>query len=90
MTVYIDNACLPFGRMKMCHMIADTTDELLEMADRIGVQRKWVQKQGTYKEHFDVASGKRALAVKAGAVEITMRELWAMLKKRKQDASPSP
>lgn len=25
-------------------MLADTTDELLAMADRIGVQRKWIQK----------------------------------------------
>lgn len=29
-----------FGRMKMSHLIADTTDELLEMVDKIGVDRK--------------------------------------------------
>lgn len=42
MAVYVDPAQHPFGRMIMCHMWADTLDELLAMADRIGVQRKWL------------------------------------------------
>jgi hypothetical protein len=44
MTVYVDDVAHAFGRMKMCHMWADTLDELLAMADRIGVQRKWLQR----------------------------------------------
>lgn len=55
--VYIDNMNAPFGRMIMCHMIADTKEELLEMADKIGVQRKWIQEEGTWQEHFDVSLG---------------------------------
>ena len=43
MAVYVDNMQAQFGRMKMCHMIADSTEELLAMADRIGVARKWIQ-----------------------------------------------
>ena len=78
MAVYVDDMYrYPMGqfrRMKMSHMIADSTEELLAMADRIGVDRKWLQYPGTYKEHFDIALSKRALAVKAGAVEITWRE----------------
>ena len=47
MTVYVDDMHLSpmgqFGRMKMSHMIADSTDELLAMADRIGLARRaWV------------------------------------------------
>lgn len=79
MTVYVDDMHTTpmgkLGRMKMCHMIADTTEELLAMADRIGVQRKWLQKAGTPHEHFDISMSKRAVAVAAGAVEITMRDL---------------
>lgn len=81
--VYVDNMQAGFGRMKMCHMIADTPGELLEMADAIGVQRKWVQYAGTYQEHFDICMGKRQKAVELGAKEITMMELGRMTAKRK-------
>ncbi|MEE2978053.1 MAG: DUF4031 domain-containing protein [Pseudomonadota bacterium] len=51
MTVYVDDMHLTdlgrFGRMRMCHMIADTTDELVSMARCIGVDPKWIQKAGT-------------------------------------------
>ena len=83
MTVYVDNMRASFGRMKMCHMMADSTAELLAMADRIGVQRKWIQAAGTYREHFDIAMSKRKLAVEAGAVEVTMRDLGMLMNKRR-------
>ena len=44
MTVYVDDMEAGYGRMVMCHMWADTLDELLEMADAIGVQRRWLQR----------------------------------------------
>lgn len=73
--VYIDNMNAPHRGMKMCHMIADSTTELLQMADKIGVQRKWIQDAGTYQEHFDICQTKKAKALSLGAKEITMREL---------------
>lgn len=79
MSVYVDNMRASYGRMKMCHMIADTTDELLAMVDRIGVNRKWIQDAGTHREHFDIALSKRALAVQYGAREVTMLELGRIL-----------
>ena len=75
MAVYVDDAQNPFGRMKMCHMIADTTLELMAMADRIGVKAKWVQYYTEAKEHFDICQAKRALAIENGAVPISQRDL---------------
>ncbi len=83
MAVYVDDMRAPFGRMKMCHMMADTSEELLRMADRIGVQRKWIQSAGTEREHFDIAMSKRALAVQAGAIEVTRRDLGMLMLKRR-------
>jgi len=82
MAVYIDNAFLPFRRMVMCHMIADTTEELLVMADKIGVQRKWIQDAGTYQEHFDICKEKRELAIKAGAIEVGKFDTGRMILNR--------
>ncbi|QRM36964.1 DUF4031 domain-containing protein [Rhizobium rhizogenes] len=78
MTVYVDDMKASFGNMVMCHMWADSDAELLAMADTIGVKRKWIQGHQTLSfgkhrnaswVHFDIAQSKRALAVKAGAVE---------------------
>jgi hypothetical protein len=73
MSVYVDSMEAPFGRLIMCHMIADTPEELMAMARQIGVNPKWIQYPGTYKEHFDICKSKRTAAVAAGAIEITMR-----------------
>jgi hypothetical protein len=87
MVCYVDDMYLyPMGQFqrggriyKMSHMIADTEDELHKMADRIGVVRKWYQG-----DHYDVTMTKRTLAIAAGAVPITIRQLSlkAMAKRR--------
>lgn len=74
MSVFVDDMKASYGRMVMCHMGADSTEELLVMADKIGVRRKWLQCAGTRHEHFDIALSKRALAVQAGAIELIQRE----------------
>lgn len=83
MGVYVDNFNASYRKMVMCHMIADTTDELLAMVDRIGVQRKWIQEAGTYQEHFDICLSKKKKAIEYGAKEITARELSRMTLTRK-------
>ena len=83
MTVYVDSMRAPYGRMVMCHMLADTDGELLAMADRIGVQRKWHQYPGTYRSHFDISLSKRTLAMRAGAVEIDRYKLAEILRVRR-------
>lgn len=83
MSVYVDDMRAQFGRMTMCHMLADSTEELLAMVDRIGVNRRWIQHAGTHREHFDIALSKRALAVRAGAVPVTMKELGIVMRRKR-------
>lgn len=78
MTVYVDDMRAPYGGMIMCHMIADSEDELHAMADRIGVARRWYQG-----DHYDISLSRRALAVRFGAREITMRQLGCMVANRR-------
>lgn len=83
MTVYVDDMRAPMGRLIMCHMLADTDEELHAMADLIGVARKWHQAPPRHPSHYDIALSKRALAVAAGAIEITWREAGAMNARRR-------
>lgn len=84
MAVYVDDMRAKFGRMVMCHMAADTSAELIAMADNIGVSRKWLQQPGTWQEHFDICVSKRVDAVAAGAVEVTRKQLVrGMIQRRK-------
>lgn len=84
MTVYVDTMQAEFGRMKMCHVIADSEDELHAMADKIGVARRWHQNTMSG-SHYDIAMSKRRLAVAAGAVEITWRQAGAMCRRRRDE-----
>ena len=79
MTVYVDNSFIRYRSMIMCHLMADTTAELLAMVDRIGVDRRWIQKIGTTREHFDISLAKRAKAIHCGAIEITARAMVRMI-----------
>lgn len=72
MSVYVDKSRHRFGRMYMCHMIADTDGELQQMADYIGVARRHCQSSAST-PHYDICLSKRAFAVRAGAIECDLR-----------------
>ncbi|KVD71816.1 hypothetical protein WK57_30465 [Burkholderia ubonensis] len=86
MTVYVDDMRAAYGRMKMCHMVADTDEELHAMAARIGVARRHHQKPGTVHSHYDVCMSMRVRAVKLGAVEIDRRKLAEIIKRKREAA----
>jgi Protein of unknown function (DUF4031) len=78
--VYVDGAENKFGRMIMCHMLADTVAELHEFAGRIGLKREWFQPVS--RPHYDLSKTRRADAVNAGAIELGRHELVAMMKRQ--------
>lgn len=82
MTVYVDNMRARVGRLILCHMIADSEDELHKMASLIGVARRWYQD-----DHYDICLAKRAIAVSAGAHEVTYRQLGCMVANRRETGS---
>lgn len=67
-----------------CHMIADTNEELHEMAKRIGMKRSWFQTD--LEPHYDFVSSKRNLAVRYGAIELEDRPFHEILKKWRAEA----
>lgn len=90
MSVYVDDMRASYGRMVMCHMLADTDVELHAMADKIGVARRWHQKARTPYSHYDIALSKRAMAVQFGAVEITQRQSVEIIRAKRLAAAGSP
>ena len=69
MAVYVDDVRHRYGRMFMCHMWADHLNELLRMADHIGVDRKWLQQPPKASwVHFDISLTMKSKALEAGAI----------------------
>ncbi len=80
MSVYVDECVWPYGRMMMCHMLADSKEELHQMADKIGVQKRWFQPKRF--PHYDICKTKRALAISLGAIPIDRKQFSTMATKQ--------
>lgn len=69
-TQKMDNCDKPFV---MCHMMADTPEELHAAASALGISRKWCQ--GTY---YNISQTKKALALQNGAISVSVRQMLEM------------
>lgn len=72
-----------YGRMKMSHLIADSSEELISFIKLLGIDEKHIQYKGTYKEHFDICFSKRQQAILLGAIEISCKEMVHKINARK-------
>lgn len=70
----------------MNHMLADSEEELLAMATKIGMDHKWLQKAGTHQVHFDVSAERRTIALSYGAIAITYKEAGRITYQRRKTA----
>lgn len=67
----------------MCHLLADSDEELHKMASRIGVARRWWQSPENHSgSHYDICLSKKKLALLFGAVPITFKQCGAMNARR--------
>ena len=88
MTLYVDRAAIPYGRMKMSHMIADSPAELRRACDSLGLKCSYSQHPGTSREHLDLSLAKREVAVRdLSAREVSSREIIVIINRRK-DGTP--
>ena len=95
MTVYVDKlttypleAIEPVARRngaRWCHLWADSINELHDFASRVGMRRSWFQDRKTF-PHYDLVPRRRAMAIKLGAQEKSLREhlLQALATKKEQ------
>jgi len=84
MSVYVDellgcrrNKNWPYD--ESCHLLADSVDELHGFAENLRLKRSWFQNKSL--PHYDLTSGMRARAVRAGAVEIDRKMLIEIFRK---------
>jgi uncharacterized protein DUF4031 len=73
MSVYVDEllkhgGSASFHWVHSCHLYADSLHELHEFAEGLGLKRQWFQDKEGF-PHYDLTVGKRAMAVKRGAME---------------------
>jgi hypothetical protein len=84
--------------MVMCHMLADTLDELHAMADRIGASRGWFQVSNSGVPHYDIPWGngigtgpaRREWAIAAGAVVIDRRQTVVLMRRLRGERQTFP
>ena len=78
MSVYVDNLFQvwppnPQWRYpQACHLWADSLDELHAFAAKLQLRRAWFQNRQDF-PHYDLTSNKRALAVRNGAIEMSLK-----------------
>lgn len=88
MAYYVDKvidhpktAAWPFGAA--CHLFADTEEELHALARLIGLRREWFQADSSL-PHYDLTPGKRFLALKKGAHELTPEQVRYRIRERRR------
>lgn len=89
MSVYVDALFTPppgaprCFRGGCCHLTADSLDELLRFARRLGLRERWLQDRSRDDRfHFDVTAAVRGFAVRLGAIEVSPLELVELMERR--------
>jgi hypothetical protein len=71
---------------RFCHLLADTRGELHEMADALGIPRRFFQDH-PWRWHHDLPEHLRVRAVELGAVEVTLHQVGALLHARRSEVA---
>ena len=85
MAVYVNKLRRRFGGLSLCHLLADSLDELHAMATRIGLEPSLFNRDRI--PHYDLSLTKRREAISAGAVEIDRQQLAVLMQRFANGAS---
>jgi hypothetical protein len=77
--IYVDEAIFPFKGQLWCHMFSHDLDALHTMATRLGLKREYFQDKKRF-PHYDLSPGKRELAVKLGAKEVSCEKMISIVR----------
>ncbi len=61
--------------------------ELVAFVEKIGLKRKWIQKPGSHREHFDLNERAHNDALEAGAMQVDWRILVRAIRAKKEGQS---
>lgn len=87
MTFYVDNCRTVWRGCKWSHLVTDgSREELVAFAKKIGLKEEYIQ--GWTMTHFDVTTSVREKAIRAGAKEIGVREMGALIRKHRHSRTP--
>lgn len=93
MTVYVDDAVMPWRGQRWAHLMADSLDELHAFAARLGLPRHAFQDKRSG-AHYDVNVAMRAQAIELGAVAISRHRdralMRAVIAQARTQATPRP
>ena len=89
MGVYVDRL-VDYGwrHGPSCHLIADSVDELIEFAVRMGLRPEWFQPKSS--THFDLNAEGRAAAISNGAIELDNRAFIAKVRELRAKRKAAP
>ena len=77
-SVYVDNARIPFRDMLMCHLFADSKKELHDFAAKLHLH-KYAYQRGEKLAHYQVSVRQRLTAIERGAQEVDV--FWLRARK---------
>lgn len=80
MTVWVDDAAIPYKGRDRFHLAASSSEELHEFARAIGVKRCWYRVKAGKFPHYDITGPDRLLAIAHGAVPTSTRALVTELR----------
>ena len=81
---------IPFRRMKISHLMADTPEELEQARTALGLPESALHNAGLHNEHLDISERYRSMAIaRLGAQQVSPRDMVNIIRARRAAAKES-